>query len=192
MCSVSAEESRSTSYPQSTCPLALSYVTVNHTHRITQLNGSENHFLLEFWVLRRVVSLRFVLVCAGSKKITHLFLHLFLSGYKFYLWHRMLLKQLVLTTFRRPELKFSLRCNSEKISVILCNFILRRSAQLYSVQCVLLFNCFPTCEFVLLLLVIAIHWQKKPWKIFGKGQMKKEFTRTVCQKINRLERIERP
>jgi hypothetical protein len=192
MCSVSAEESRSTSYPQSTCPVTLSYVTVNHTHRIIQLNGRENHFLLEFWVLRRVVSLRLVLVCAGSKKITHFFLHLFLWGYKFYLWHRMLLKQHVLTIFRRPEWKFSLRCNSENISVILCNLILRRSATLYSVQCVLDFKCFPTCEFTLLLFVIAIHWQKKPWKIFGKGQMKKEFTRTICQKINRLERIERP
>jgi len=133
-----------------------------------------------------------VLVCAGSKKITHFFLHLFLSGYKFYLWHRMHLKQFILTISRRPEWIFSLRCNSEKISVIICNFILRFSAPLYSVQCVLTFNCFPTCEFTLLLLVIAIHWQKKPWKIFWKGQMKKEFTRTICQKINRLERTERP
>ena len=42
MRSVSAVESRSTSYPQSTWPVALSYVTVNHTHHITQLKGSEN------------------------------------------------------------------------------------------------------------------------------------------------------
>lgn len=148
--------------------------------------------LLEFWDLRCVVSLRFMLVCAGSKKRTHFFLHLFLSGYKFYLWHRMRLKQPVLTISRRPEWNFSLRDNSGNILAVFCTFVLRCSVPFYSVQRVVAFNCFSTCEFTLLLCVIAIHWQKKPWKIFGKGQTKKEFTRTICQKINRLERIERP
>jgi len=98
----------------------------------------------------------------------------------------MRLKQLVLTITRRTEWNFSLRGNSDKILVVLCTFILRSSAPLYSVQLVLAFKYFPTCELTLLLCVIAVHWQKKPWKIFGKGQMKKEFTRTICQKINKL------
>jgi len=104
----------------------------------------------------------------------------------------MRLKQLVLTISRRPEWNFSLRDNSDKILAVLCTFVFRFSAPLYSVQRVVAFNSFPTYELTLLLCVIAIHGQKKPWKIFGKGQMKKEFTRTICEKINRLERIERP
>jgi hypothetical protein len=69
----------------------------------------------------------------------------------------MRLKQLVLTVSRRPEWNFSLRGNSDNISVVLCTFILRCSALLHLVQRMLAFNCFPTCEFTLLLLVIAIH-----------------------------------
>jgi hypothetical protein len=124
--------------------------------------------LLEFWDDRRVVSLRYVLFCAGSKKLTHFFLYLFTYGHKLYLWYRMRLKQAVLTISRRPEWNLSLWGCSDNTMMIICTFILRCSAPLYSVQCVLAVNCFPTCTFTWLLCMTAIHWQKKPWKILYK------------------------
>lgn len=126
---------------------------------------------------------------ALGRKKKHFLLHLFTSGHKFYLWHRMRLKQPVLTISRRPEWNFLLRGNSDKILAILCSFILRCSAPLSSVQCVLAFNGFPTCKFTWLLCVIAIHWQKKPWKILDK--CRKNLPELSVTRKTGLKRIER-